>query len=767
MQDIYTSFEFNKIKDSLLEYAKSEIAKENISNLVMFSSLEEVSRSLEELKEMSSIIYRFGPLPISTSANALYIIDLAKKTSLLTPRDLNLIKEDIATSKKIVAFLNKIGLDYKLILDKTSKFFDLTSLEKEIARVITNSLTIADNATPELNEIRHNIRKLEKQLEQKIASISFKYSQYLSDDNPTIRDGHFVLPVKTNDKSHVFGIVYDVSNSGATTFIEPMEVVEINNSLTSLKVEESEECRKILKMLTSLCLIQEHEIIVNNQIIGELDFLSAKALYAKEINAEIALLSKEPFLDLVDARHPLIDPNKVVSNSYHLDQEKRIIIISGPNAGGKTVSLKVVGTLVLMNQCGLAIPISKATLSYFNNIYIDIGDNQSLSDNLSTFSAHMSQIGEILKAVKGKDLFLLDELGTGTDPKEGEALALSVLKYLESKNAFGIISSHFEALKEYAFLSPNIENASMIFDEENLSPTYRFRQGAPGHSYALDVANRYGIDENLIKEARKFLESQNDSHSSELLDILQKKIEENSKLEYDLARRKKEIEAQEKKLANDEANLKSRRDNLLSDVESTKEKMLSDAQEEIDEILAKLNKDNIKMHEVIELKKELDDLKTRPEEITYDEDVQVGDYVSIPSLNMSGVVDRIKGNKAHVTSDSNMSFDVEINKLHKTTKPKSNNKQKSSINYEGLIKTNVGLELNIIGLYAEEAKAELITYLDNCRLKHLKQVRIIHGFGSGALRKMVRAYLDTQKDLTYRAGNEMEGAGGATVVIFK
>ena len=505
MQNIYETFEFNKIKEHILEYAKTELGKVYIDELMMYDSPDKVNNALLDLKEISSIIVRFGPLPINNSANALVLIDMAKKTGLLTPRDLHLIAEDVLTIVKISAFLKKIESGYPRIVEITSGFVDLSNLEKEIHRVITNSLTVADNATPDLAQIRHKLKKIEAELQSKIASIALAYSKYLNDDNITIRDGHFVLPVKTVDKNRINGIVYDVSDSGNTTFIEPLEIVQINNEITALKVQENEEVRKILKSLTALVLLQEGEIINNNKIIAKLDFLSAKANYMSEINGEIADSVGTQTIELISARHPLIDPRKVVANSFILNEEQPIIIISGPNAGGKTVSLKTVGLLVLMHQSGLALPIRKGQLGYFKHIYIDVGDNQSLSDNLSTFSAHISQIGEIINAVGGKDLVLLDELGTGTDPKEGEALAVQVTKYLEEKHALAMISSHFAAMKEYAFLSQKISNASMVFDEENLSPTYHFKQGVPGKSYALEVASRYGIDKDIIAKAKEFL----------------------------------------------------------------------------------------------------------------------------------------------------------------------------------------------------------------------------------------------------------------------
>ena len=767
MQDIYSTFEFSKIQESIKEYAKTELAKEKISSLKMFSNQNELREVLLDLEETISMVTRFGVMPISTSANAVFLIEMAKKTALLTPRDLNLIADDVLTSQAILKFFSKIEVAFPRLAEKIKTFNDLSSLQKEIHRIITPSLTISDKATPELKEIRDKLRRLEASLQQKVASLSLTYSKYLNDDNATIRDGHFVLPVKTVDKSKVMGIIYDVSDSGATTFIEPLEIVQVNNQITSLKVEENEEIRKILKGLTALVLLQEKEIIHNNAIIGELDFLIAKALYAGEVNAIVAENCPEQYIDLVEARHPLIDQRKVVANSYHLDSDKRIIIISGPNAGGKTVSLKVVGLLVLMNQCGLAVPASKAKIGFFKNIYIDIGDNQSLSDNLSTFSAHMNQIGEIVQMIGGKDLLLIDELGTGTDPKEGEALALSIVKYLEKKNCLAMISSHFSALKEYAFVSEHIDNASMTFDEEKLSPTYRFRQGVPGMSYALDVATRYGICEEIVANSKDFIAHNQQNQSDELITKLQKKMDNVTRLEDENKRKQKEIDALSKKLENDEAVLKQRRDKFFEEVNEEKQQIIDKARENINEIIKEINRDGMLPHEVAEIRRKINELQDAPEDIKYNEDIATNDYVEIPSLNISGRVTRIQNGKAHVANESGLSFDVEIDKLHKINAPKQVTVKKRTSAIDLAIDTKVGLELNIIGLRAEEAEIQLIKYIDTCRLKRFKQVRIIHGFGTGALRKMTRAYLDKQKDLSYRPGDGSEGGGGATVVIFK
>ena len=765
MQDIYTTFEYEKILASISEFSKSEIGKDKVLSLKMLSSLEEVKQSLEELQEIMEIIFRFGPLPINSSVDTLKLIEMAKKTGLLSPRDLYLIANDVITSKDLILYRHKINLNYPYLNTKIEKFVDLSNLEREIRKVVTNSLTVDDHASDKLFEIRSKIKKAENSLNSKAASLAYTYSQYLSDENATIRDGHFVLPVKTAYKNKVLGAIYDVSDTGNTTFIEPLEIITLNNEITSLHIEENEEVRRILKMLTNLVILQEGEIINNNLIIGELDFVSSKAQYALQENDIIASIKDEQYLDLKSARHPLIDPRKVVANSYHADEEKRLVVISGPNAGGKTVSLKTIGLIVLMNQCGLAVPALKAELGYFKNIYIDIGDNQSLSDNLSTFSAHMTQIGEITRAVRGKDLVLIDELGTGTDPREGEALAIAVSKHLINSHALCFISSHFSGLKEFALTNPVIENSSMLFDEENLSPTYRFKLGAPGKSYGMEVAERYGVSSKIIEEAKIYLSQTSSSATDELISSLQKKVENASKIEEQLKKDKEEFDKAYKQLQNDQKVLKERREKLLESVKEEKQEMLDETKEELSNIIKLMSKGNLSLNEVISLKKQVEELEDKEETEVFDEKIEVGDVVSIPSLELYGKVDRINGSKAHFVSETGISLEVELNRLHKVEKSEKRAVHKVSKPVE-LDITSVPLELNIIGMRTDEGKEALMMYLDKCRYKHMSKVRIIHGFGSGALRKMVHAYLSTQKDLTFKLADGYEGGGGATVVTF-
>ena len=763
MLDAYSILQFKEIQNSIIEFSKTEGGKSLVLNMKMSNNREDVIKSLDELKEMMDLISRYSYLPLTNSVHILSLIEIAKKTALLTPTDLNHVLNDIEISEKIIAHFTKAIGDFPLLTGYISSLKELSSLKKAIKKVITPSLTVSDNASIALKEIRQKIRSLEASLNSKVSSIAYTYSSYLSDNNVTIREGHFVLPVKTGFKNKVLGIIYDISDSGATTFIEPLELVQLNNDIATKKLEENEEVRKILKELTSLVLLQEEEVIHNNKVISYLDYLSSKAIYALNNEMNIASISNKQEVHLYEARHPLIEKEKVVSNDYHLDEEKRIVVISGPNAGGKTVSLKTVGLLVLMNQCGLALPISKGSLGIFNHIYLDIGDNQSLSDNLSTFSGHMKHIAEILEVTKGKDLVLLDELGTGTDPKEGEIIALTILKELEEKHSLSMISSHYSKIKEYAFISPNVENSSMLFDEEKLLPTYKYKYQTPGKSYGFEVATRYGINKKRIDSVKEEYLSKDKNDFESLLNELQHQIDENERLKKDNLLYKQNLEKERNSLLKEQKALKNQKEHLLEEVKKEKEQILEEANSQIDEVIKKLASGEVKLHEAIELKKKVDDLKENEVEIIYDEEIRENDYVSIPQLNIEGTVSRINGNKAHILTSDGLSFDVTLNKLHKIEAPKKGSKKVHTQNYDYKINTNVGLELNIIGLRREEAKEALIKYLDNCRIKNLKQVRIIHGFGNGILRKMVHEYLDNQK-IKYRLGDINEGGGGATVV---
>jgi len=480
--------------------------------------------------------------------------------------------------------------------------------------------------------------------------------------------------------------------------------------------------------------------------------------------------SKERIIDLKGARHPLIDESKVVSNDFKFDESQRIIIISGPNAGGKTVALKTLGLLVMMSQMGLAIPTKeKGIISYFPRIYADIGDNQSLSDNLSTFAAHVSNLSTITHFVTSKDLVLLDELGTGTSPNEGEALALAVSDFLLRKKCFAFISSHFEKMKEYAYRRENVTNAMMVFDEKKLLPTYVLKIGYPGRSYGLEMANRYHLDAEVVDAAKKNLAKTGTRSVSDVIDKLNAVLHENEELNKKLKEDKRLLEGKTKDINYQNKVLKDKKENLLSDVEETKVKMIEDAKKKINEVLKILDKPNVKQHELIEAKTKLKNLEETEEVFDSNEEIKIGDYVEVADLEIIGKVTKINKEKVELISVDGMSVKSTLNKLKKTSKIPGISK-KSAGNPDDFVfsKTNVKLELNIIGKHVDEAMAEVEKYLDDCLLKNFKTVRIIHGMGTGALRDAVWDYLSTCKFVdSYRYGESFEGSTGATVVTLK
>jgi len=758
--------EFYKIKGFISEYCKTERGKKDALEISPFQSLLSLNQEFDLLKEIDKAYSLKGYLPIEFSINLIPLIELAEKGGILSVNDLDHIASDILTSLSTYHYLVTLSNEFPLLKDIAKEFKDLSPLEKEIHRVINKSLLIEDKATQELFNIRRKMLRIERELTKEINEAVFKHKDHLVDTSSTIRDGHFVIPVKTTDKNKVKGIIHDVSDTGVTTFIEPEEIVSLNNELVTLKFMEQEEIKKILRALTNLVLISKEDVIKNNYLISKLDLLKAKLLYGNEIDGVFATSSNDE-LTLISARHPLLNKSKVVANSFYLNKEKRILLISGPNAGGKTICLKTVGLLSYMHLCGLLVSAKEAKIPYFKNIYLDIGDSQSIEDSLSTFSAHISHITEICNKVGGNDLVLIDELGTGTDPKEGEAIALGVIKHFINKNCYALISSHFSGLKEYAVSSKNMENGSMIFDEENLVPTYIFKSGLPGESYALEVAARYGLAKNIIDLAKEHLkETTNEMDTETLLKDLRKKT-------LELEREKDELLKEKEKLKQDKISLEKefklldiRKEKLLESAKDEKERIIEETNREIEAIMDEIKNKDLSVHDLRKLQNKVNDLQDKEEEIFYNEEIKLNDYVSIPSLEIEGKVTSISKDKATVLSDGGMSYKVDVNKLHKIEKEAPKKKvEKSSYDIK---LPSIKPELNIIGLHVDEGKEALFTYINASLARNFKQVRIIHGFGSGKLRNMVHEELKKNKNVaSFRLGELGEGGGGATIVLFK
>ncbi len=773
MQDVYQKFEFEKIRETLKKYARTDIGRAKAETLMMYSDESLLLHELKILEEVRNTIAKYGNLPIDVSSDLKEYVSLAKKGGCLNVEELERIANDVKNAKAITNYFKKV-YDSPLLLEYVANFPHLDFLEEDIHRIIAPDLTIFDNASPKLKSIRQSIRRLEETMKKKLGFVLDANRSFLTSDNLTLKNGHYVLPVKNSFKNKVRGIVQDISNTGETTFIEPELLVEMNNKMMELQNQEKEEIHRLLLELSSEVAGSGDAVIEMNEMIAYLDFHSAKSKMAEENDCHIASYSKTPLIDLIEARHPLIDKSKVVANDFRLNEKSSLIIISGPNAGGKTVALKTLGILVMMNQCGLAIPAKQgSSLSFFKRIYVDIGDSQSLSDNLSTFSGHMKNIGEILNFVTGKDLVLLDEVGTGTSPKEGEAIALAIMKFLLRKHALTMISSHFEGLKTYALSHEEVTNASMMFDEEKLLPTYRLKMGLPGESYGLIVAKRFGLPEEVLSEAKENIDSQEDLSVTNTIKRLASITKETEDLKEEFAKKQIQINKQQESLKSKEKALSLREEHFLSDVEVKKKKMLSDYEEKINEIMHSLNKNGgtVKLHEVINAKKELSNLEDDFSAETFDEDLKVGDYVNIPSLFVSGRIASINGNKMEVRTSEGMTFHLKKDQGIRVEEPHKEKKEVlSTISLDNIpFKKSVPLELNLIGQRAEEAERNLAKYLDDCLLKHYKRVRIIHGWGSGVLRKVVRSYCDNHKNFVdhYERADGNEGGGGATIVFLK
>ena len=770
MLDIYGTLEINKVLEEISSFSSTELGKAKIKALKMLS-LEDATKSLKLLSELSNYILKYGNVPIYSSFDLSNYIDTALKGGVLTPLDLDHIALDVLNANKIHSFFSKGDKSlYFELFELVNKLYNIEELEIKIHKVISPNLSIYDNASKELANIRRQILSLENNIRSMSSSLIGKYKDILSEPSITIRNDHFVLPVKSSEKSKINGVIHDISDSGQTTFIEPESLVRLSNQICLLHIEEKEEIYLLLKMLTGEVVRFSSQIIFNNKVIGEIDFISSKALYMNKHACQVASFSKDRVIDIKGGKHPLIDETKVVANDFSFDENHRIIVISGPNAGGKTVALKTLGLLIMMSEMGLAIPTSEpALLSYFPKIYADIGDNQSLSDNLSTFAAHVSNLSTITHFVTQKDLVLLDELGTGTSPNEGEALALAISDFLLNKKCFAFISSHFEKMKEYAYRREGVTNAMMVFDEKKLLPTYILKIGFPGRSYGLEMANRYHLDKDVVEKAKKNLEKTGNRSVSDVIDKLNAVLHENEELNRKLKEDKRLLEGKTKDINYQNKVLRDKKENLLSDVEETKAKMLEDAKKQINDVLKVLDKPNVKQHELIEAKTKLAKIGESQEEFVGDEEIQLGDYVEVAGLEIVGKVTKINKEKVELISVDGMSVKSTLNKLKKVSVlPEIS--RKSPRNSDDIVfsKTSVKLELNIIGKHVDEAMDEVKKYLDDCLLKNFKVVRIIHGMGTGALRDAVRDYLDTCSFVeSYRYGESFEGSTGATVVYIK
>ena len=661
----------------------------------------------------------------------------------------------------------------------------LTPLSNEIERCIISEDEISDDASSALKHIRRSINNLNDRVHTTLSGlVNGSLRTYLQDALITMRGDRYCIPVKAEYRSQVQGLIHDQSASGSTLFIEPMAIVKLNNDLKELYVQEQDEIRKILASLSEEAAQYIEEIRTDYRSLTDLDFIFARGALALTMRASRPILNEEGRIRIREGRHPLLDQKKVVPITVSLGDEFSLLIITGPNTGGKTVSLKTVGLLTLMGQAGLHIPAGdRSEIAVFRQVYADIGDEQSIEQSLSTFSSHMTNIVSFLKKVDDRSLVLFDELGAGTDPTEGAALAIAILSHLHKRNIRTMATTHYSELKIYALSTPGVENACCEFDVESLRPTYRLLIGIPGKSNAFAISGKLGLPGYIIDDAKKRL-SEQDVSFEDLLSDLEASRRTIEKEQAEIAAYKKEAETLKRQAVQKQEKLEEQRDRIIREANEKANAILREAREVADETLRnfhKFGKENISAAEMEKererLRKKIKDtsasasLKTNKPKKTYKpSDFKLGESVKVLSMNLTGTIGSLPDARGNVTvqmgilrSQVNIS-DLEIIEEVSPYAPKRMNRTaKSKIKMSKSL--SVSPEINLLGKTVDEAVAELDKYLDDALLSHLNSVRVVHGKGTGALRKGIHEYLRRQKHVkSYRLAEFGEGDAGVTIV---
>ena len=769
MKDKYEILEFNVIKEKVKNYANTPMGKHLVDDIHMLNDIYDVKEALNETDEALKIIYAYGPLPLHGIFDITSDLEKVKKDYVLEIENIYRISRNIEITNQILKFKDELPVKDCLVFnDYVDQIHYFEYIKKRIDECISPSLDIYDNATSELKRIRREIKKYESDIRSKLDHFIVSNSDYLNDTIVTYRNDRIVVPVKASYKYQIKGIIHDESQSRQTSYVEPDFVIEINSKIYKLKQDEHEEIMKILRNLCGLIKEVSDALIINQIMFTKLDFMFAKGMYAKEIKGQVPKIKEgKSFIHFVHARHPLLDQNKVVANDIFLGEDKDIIIVSGPNAGGKTVYLKTIGLLSLMALSGLAVSVDgTCEMTLLSDIFLDIGDEQSISQSLSTFSSHMSKLINIIDNIDEHSLVLLDEIGGGTDPKEGESLAMAIIDYLHVRKTLGVITTHYSNLKTFAIEKDYIKNASMLFNEETLSPLYKIELGVSGKSYAYDISLKLGLDNFILENAKKY-EDYYSKEQDKLIEKLENELKDLKKREEFLLKEIEENKKLQQEIENKNIEITKKLQEIEEQAQETIDEKILEALEEIDTIVNELkSKDEIKLNHIIDAKNKVKSHHKEKEEekVINNETLEVGDSVLVTTIRKDGIIERINNDK-YTVNVNGMSLTVDKSKLEFVSKPKVE-KPSSKVKVGSGLKT-VNYELNIIGLRVEDAMPKVIKHLDDARIVRLKQIRIIHGFGTGALRTAVHEYLKKQKNIEYRFGGPGEGGQGATIVTLK
>ena len=767
------TLEFDKIIEKLTTYCKTYIGKENVANLLPTFNQYKVTSLLELTNEATSLIYRKGNIPLSDLPNIEISIKNLESGATLSISALLNIARFLKISREVKEYFSSsddIDLsNYQKLSDIFEAIYTNKNIEEKIYSVILDENTIADTASSKLSSIRRQAKKLEQEIREKLNSFihSSTYSKYIMEPIITIRENRYVLPIKEEYKSQVKGFIHDVSSSGSTVFIEPISVFDLNSEISNLKIEEEIEIERILAELSSMLYDYTESMKSNISTLGDLDLIFAKASYSLDIDGICPKINDEKFVVLKSARHPLIDKNVVVPIDISIGKDYSCLVITGPNTGGKTVALKTTGLLLLMVYCGIYIPVKEGSSIYvFDNIFVDIGDEQSIQENLSTFSSHISNIVEITNNVTSNSLVLVDELGSGTDPIEGANLAISILEYLFKANAITICTTHYQELKNYCLTHKGFQNASFEFDLDNLKPTYKLLIGIPGKSNAFAISKKLGLNEEILKSASNLMKSQDVSIEELMKNIYDSKLAIEKEKE-EIEKNSNQIEALRKSLEIQNSNQKEKQDKLLDKARNEAKQILQSAKDEANSVIRKLN--NLGKNDLTSannLRNELNDKLKELNSNTADDGINLESLLELNnkfSLKGSKIDSNSKKGSTHSSNSTKGSFN-NVGSNNKTSSHSSVTFAKNST----FKAQNISSEINVIGQTVDEAIFVIDKYLDDCAITKLSPVRIVHGKGTGKLREGIHKFLRTNPHVkSFRLGTFGEGEMGVTVVELK
>lgn len=780
--------EYNKILKILSSYCKTDLGKKVALSLVPLKDKEEVKYALTQTLEASNLIASFGNIPISEVPDIKLYLKILDSSGVINAKGILALTQILrqAQDLKNYFFNDDVNAeDFSSLENYFSMLYSNSSIIEKVNKCIIDENNIADNASKTLSSIRKKKQKLEQDIKDKLNNFihSSSHSKYIQEQLVTIRNERFVVPVKEEYRSMIKGFVHDISSSGSTVFIEPISIFEMNNEINNLNIDENIEIEKILQELSALFIPYINELTVDFETIGKLDFIFAKALYSNDINGITPYIENKKRINLINARHPLIDATTVIPISVDLGTTYSTLLITGPNTGGKTVSLKTIGLLTCMACSGLNIPADKGSSIYvFDGVYVDIGDNQSIEASLSTFSSHMLNIIDILNNITIDSLVLIDELGAGTDPLEGANLAISILEHIQKIGCLTVSTTHYQELKKYALTTEGFENASVEFDTETLQPTYKLLVGIPGKSNAFEISKKLGLSSEIIDRATSLLTTDDINFEEILKNIYDDKIkiekekEETEKNLNQIALLRKQLEKDNSDLQKQEreliANAKVQARNILLEAKDDATQIINEmkAISQIPENMAELNSLRNKLNDKIKSQSIIDSNNGQASQKSITpEEIQINLPVYVTTLNKDGIIvsNLSKSNEVQVQIGS-MKTSINIKYLEKAKK-NNTNKSFSSNSYTKISKSKtVSPEINVIGLSVDDAIPLVDKFLDDCYLAKLKSVRIVHGKGTGKLRSGIHSFLKKNQHVkSHRMGTFGEGEMGVTVVELK